>query len=55
MVINRLPVNTPSHMRQIIGLESAAVCTRNAELCHTRPMRGPIIKVCEDIAVTGAL
>ena len=44
MVINHVLVNTPSHMRQTIGLVSAASCASIADTCHLWPSSGPIFE-----------
>ena len=41
MVINHVPVNTPSHMRQTIGMESAAACTSMYDGSHPWANDGP--------------
>ena len=45
MVINHVPANTPSHMRQTIGLESAAACTSMYDGSHPWANDGPIFVV----------
>ena len=45
MVINHVPANAPSHMRQTIGLESAAACTSMYDGCHPWANDGPIFVV----------
>jgi hypothetical protein len=54
MVINHVPANAPSHMRQTIGLESAAACTSMYNGCHPWAKDGPIllvVRVIVDICV----
>ena len=48
MVINHVPANAPSHMRQTIGLESAAACTSMYDGCHPWANDGPIFVVVRD-------
>ena len=45
MVINHVPANAPSHMRQTIGLESAAACTSMYNGSHPWANDGPIFVV----------
>ena len=45
MVINHVPANAPSHMRQTIGLESAAACTSMYDGSHPWATDGPIFMV----------
>ena len=53
MVINHVPANAPSHMRQTIGLESAAACTSMYDGSHPWANDGPIIVVGFDKQVDG--
>ena len=53
MVINHVPANAPSHMRQTIGLESAAACTSMYDGSHPWTNDGPIfVVVREPIRIT---
>ena len=45
MVINHVPANAPSHMRQTIGLESAAACTSMYHGSHPWANDGPLFVV----------
>ena len=45
MVINHVPANALSHMRQTIGLESAAACTSMYDGSHPWANDGPIFVV----------
>ena len=45
MVINHVPANAPSNMRQTIGLESAAACTSMYDGSHPWATDGPIFVV----------
>ena len=49
MVINHVPANAPSHMRQTIGLESAAACTSMYDGSHPWANDGPIFVVVWEI------
>ena len=53
MVINHVPANAPSHMRQTIGLESAAACTSMYDGCHPWANDGPIFVVVREHANFG--
>ena len=50
MVINHVPANAPSHMRQTIGLESAAACTSMYDGSHPWTNDGPIFVVVRVVA-----
>ena len=53
MVISHVPANAPSHMRQTIGLESAAACTSMYDGSHPWANDGPIfVVVREPIRIT---